>query len=47
MHRLIFVDHRSQVNVMIAKAKRGYYERALSTGEKKTCFAVVNRLLSK
>ena len=46
VHRLIFVEHRSQVNSMIAKAKRAYYEGVLSAGEKKTCFAVVNRQLS-
>ena len=46
VHRLIFVEHRSQVNSMIVKAKRAYYEGVLSAGEKKTCFAVVNRLLS-
>ena len=31
---------------MTAKAKCAYYERVLSAGEKKTSFAVVNRLLS-
>ena len=45
VHRQIFVQHRSQVNSMIAKAKREYYETALSTGGQKACFRVVNKLL--
>ena len=40
------LEHRSQVNIMIAKATHEYYEGVLSAGEKETCLAVVNKLLS-
>ena len=45
IHRQIFVQHRSQVNTMISRAKQQYYEQKLAATDQKTCFKVVSELL--
>ena len=45
IHRQIFVQHRSEVNTMISRAKQQYYEQKLAVTDQKTCFRVVSELL--
>ena len=45
IHRQIFVQHRSEVNTMISRAKQQYYEHKLAATDQKTCFKVVSELL--
>ena len=45
IHRQIFVQHRSDVNTMISRAKQQYYEHKLTATDQKTCFKVVSELL--
>ena len=45
IHRQIFVQHRSEVNTMISRAKQQYYEQKLAATDQKTCFKVVSELL--
>ena len=45
IHLQIFVQHRSEVNTMISRAKQQYYEHKLAATDQKTCFKVVSELL--
>ena len=45
IHRQIFVQHRSEVNTMISRAKQQYYEHKLAATDQKTCFKVESELL--
>ena len=42
---MFFVEHRSEVNTMISRAKQQYYEQKLAVTDQKTCFRVVSELL--
>ena len=45
VHRQIYLQHRSQVNMMIKEAKIKLYCNKLTTGDPKTCFTILNSLL--
>ena len=45
IHRLICVQHRSEVNTMTSRAKQQYYEHKLTATDQKTCFKVVSEML--
>ena len=45
VHRQIYVQHRSKVNMMITEAKRKFHCDKLTTGDPKTCFIILNSLL--
>ena len=44
VHGQIYVQHRSQINMMIIEAKRKLYCDKLTTGDPKTCFTILKFL---